>query len=41
MKSSPIYNERGVGGDGMYCLFGEPLKRQESFQISLYIQTRA
>ena len=33
--------EREVGGDGVYgCSFGEPLK-QETFQTSLYIQTRA
>jgi hypothetical protein len=33
--------EREVGGDGVCgCSFGEPLK-QESFQTSLYIQTRA
>jgi hypothetical protein len=32
--------EREVGGDGVYgCSFGEPLK-QETFQTSLYIQTR-
>jgi hypothetical protein len=33
--------EREVGGDGVCgCSFGEPLK-QETFQTSLYIQTRA
>jgi len=33
--------EREVGGDGVCgCSFGEPLKRQEIFQTSLYIQTR-
>ena len=34
--------ERGIGGDGVCgCSFGEALKRQETFQSSLYIQTRA
>jgi len=34
--------EREVGGDGVCgCSFGEQLKRQETFQSSLYIQTRA
>jgi len=34
--------ERGIGGDGVCgCSFGEPLKRQDAFQTSLYIQTRA
>ena len=33
--------EREVGGDGLFgCSFDEPLK-QETFQTSLYIQTRA
>jgi pyruvate-formate lyase-activating enzyme len=33
--------EREVGGDGVCgCSFGEPLK-QQTFQTSLYIQTRA
>jgi len=33
--------EREVGGDGVCgCSFGEPPK-QETFQTSLYIQTRA
>jgi hypothetical protein len=33
--------EREVGGDGVSgCSFGQPLK-QETFQTSLYIQTRA
>ena len=32
--------ESGIGGDGVYdCSFGEPLT-QETFQTSLYIQTR-
>jgi hypothetical protein len=32
--------ERGVGGDGVCgCSFGKPLRQQESFQTSLYIQT--
>jgi hypothetical protein len=34
--------EREIGGDGVCgCSFGEQLKRQETFQTSLYIQTRA
>ena len=33
---------RDIGGDGVCgCSFGEPLKPQETFQSSLYIQTRA
>jgi hypothetical protein len=41
MKKGIREGERGVGGDGVFgCLFGEPLK-QETFQTSLYIQTRA
>jgi hypothetical protein len=36
-----LERERDVGGDGVCgCSFGEPLK-QETFQTSLYIQTRA
>jgi hypothetical protein len=36
-----LEKEREVGGDGVCgCSFGEPLK-QETFQTSLYIQTRA
>ena len=36
-----LEKEREVGGDGVCgCSFGEPLKK-ETFQISLYIQTRA
>jgi hypothetical protein len=32
--------ERGVGGDGVCgCSFGKPLRQQENFQTSLYIQT--
>jgi hypothetical protein len=41
MKKGIRERERVVGGDGVCdCSFGEPLK-QEIFQISLYIQTRA
>jgi hypothetical protein len=39
MKKGIREGEREVGGDGV-CSFGEPLK-QETFQTSLYIQTRA
>jgi hypothetical protein len=41
MKKGIREGERVVGGDGVCgCSFGEPLK-QETFQTSLYIQTRA
>jgi hypothetical protein len=41
MKKGIREGERDVGGDGVCdCSFGEPLK-QETFQTSLYIQTRA
>jgi hypothetical protein len=41
MKKGIRGGERGVGSDGVCgCSFGEPLK-QETFQTSLYIQTRA
>ena len=43
MKKGISEGEREVGGDGVGvhgCSFGEPLK-QETFQTSLYIQTRA
>ena len=41
MKKGIREGEREVGGDGMCgCSFGKPLK-QETFQISLYIQTCA
>jgi hypothetical protein len=40
MKKGIREGEREVGGDGVCgCSFGEPLK-QETFQTSLYIQTR-
>ena len=41
MRKEIRKGERGVGGDGACgCSFGEPLK-QETFQTSLYIKTRA
>ena len=41
MKKGIGEGEREVGGDGVCgCSFGEPLK-QETFQTSLYIETRA
>ena len=41
MKKGIRERERGVDGDGVCdCSFGKPLK-QETFQTSLYIQTRA
>ena len=41
MKKGIREREREVGGDGVSgCSFGQPLK-QETFQTSLYIQTRA
>jgi hypothetical protein len=41
MKKGIRGGEREDGGDGVCgCSFGEPLK-QETFQTSLYIQTRA
>ena len=42
MKKGIREGEREVGGDDGVCgcSFGEPLK-QETFQTSLYIQTRA
>ena len=41
MKKGIREREREFGGDGVCgCSFGEPLK-QETFQTSLYIQTRA
>jgi hypothetical protein len=40
MKKGIREREREVGGDGLSgCSFGQPLK-QETFQTSLYIQTR-
>jgi hypothetical protein len=40
-RRNELEREREVGGDGVCgCSFGEPLK-QETFQTSLYIQTRA
>ena len=35
-----LERERGLGDGVCGCSFGEPLK-QETFQTSLYIQTRA
>ena len=41
MKKGIREGGREVGSDGVCgCSFGEPLK-QETFQTSLYIQTRA
>jgi hypothetical protein len=41
MKKGIREREREVGGDGVSCYsFGQPLKH-ETFQTSLYIQTRA
>ena len=41
MKKGIREGERGAGCDGVCgCSFGEPLE-QETFQTSLYIQTRA
>ena len=41
MKKGIREREREVGGDGVSgCSFGPPLKH-ETFQTSLYIQTRA
>jgi hypothetical protein len=40
-RRKELERERGVGGDGVCgCSLGEPLQ-QETFQTSLYIQTRA
>jgi hypothetical protein len=40
MREREREREREVGGDGVCgCSFGKPLRQQESFQTSLYIQT--
>ena len=42
LRTKKGMRERGVGGVGVCgCSFGEPLKRQETCQTSLYIQTCA
>ena len=42
MKKGIREGEREVGGDGVCgCSIGEPLRQQDTFKTSLYIQRRA